>query len=212
MGSIPLESLTEQEQAYLHKAYKAIGDPRLYPYVLSGLRNDILVLIHGWPQTFPNAPEDKVADKTPLQTAVDGAVVALSQKKGPTAMAAAAPAVGLNRDVSLEVWTHGNPPVRTLTADGKRVADWAKSLPSTPAADGNVGKRQGAAVTAAFTKMDLEILDVMSNEDYNHVMAGNGPPRYDFKTGFYYDYGAAPNGDPSGIMICTDPTLLVYKP
>jgi hypothetical protein len=51
----------------------------------------------------------------------------------------------------------------------------------------------------------------MSTEDYNHVMAGNGPPRYDIFTGTYYDYGAYENGHPSGIVICSDDALLVVK-
>lgn len=51
----------------------------------------------------------------------------------------------------------------------------------------------------------------MSTADYNSVMGGNGPPRYDIFTGIYYDYGAHENGHPSGVVICTDQNLLVVK-
>jgi hypothetical protein len=104
----------------------------------------------------------------------------------------------------------GHPKVRGLTADGKKVVAWAGTLPL--ASDG--GRRQEAAVCSAFTHMGLETQDfdaTMTLQEFNHVMAGNGPPRYDYHTGFYYDFGQSPNGDPSGIKICSDDSLLVAK-
>lgn len=101
----------------------------------------------------------------------------------------------------------GKPKVRVVTPDGKRVIAWGNVLPTTD--DGS--KRQEAAVCMAFTKLKLEIADFMSVQDFNHVFAGNAPPRFNFHTGYYYDYGAYPDGHPSGILICTDESLLVAK-
>jgi hypothetical protein len=97
---------------------------------------------------------------------------------------------------------HHQSPTRTLTPDGQRVVDWAKTL---PVVDGF--HRQQSAVCKAFTRMGLQVTDFMTNEEFNGVQAGNGPPRYDFHTGQYFDYG---QGD-QGVVICTDQTLLVAK-
>ena len=105
----------------------------------------------------------------------------------------------------------GHPAMRVVNADGKRVIAWANQLPQTGGTQGIVGKRQEAAVCQAFTKLKLAIDDFMTKDEYNHVMEANGPPRYDFHTGKYYDYGAANNDDPSAIVICTDDSLLVAK-
>jgi hypothetical protein len=107
----------------------------------------------------------------------------------------------------------GNPPTRSLTPEGKKVTDWSKTLPVTGGEQNIPGHRQQAAVAAGFIYKfgDMEVLDFMSNADYNAVMASNGPPRYDIFTGTYYDYGAHENGHPSGVVICTDPSLLVVK-
>jgi hypothetical protein len=105
----------------------------------------------------------------------------------------------------------GTPQVRVVTPDGKSVIAWANMLPVTGGSQGIPGKRQEAAVCAAFNKLKLTIDDFMTKADFNHVMGGNGPPRYDFHAGMYYDYGAFENGHPSGIRICTDESLLVAK-
>jgi hypothetical protein len=104
-------------------------------------------------------------------------------------------------------------PDRHLTDLGKKVTDWSKTLPVTGGAQGIPGKRQQAAVCSGFIYKfgDFEIEDFMPTADYNHVMAANGPPRYDTITGTYYDYGAYENGHPSGEIICTNPDLLVVK-
>jgi hypothetical protein len=101
----------------------------------------------------------------------------------------------------------GSPKIRVVTPDGKRVIAWGNILPAT--ADG--AKRQEAAVCASFVKMKLQIADFMTVQEFNRVMGGNGPPRYNFHTGYYYDYGAYPDGHPSGILICTDDRVLVAK-
>jgi hypothetical protein len=101
----------------------------------------------------------------------------------------------------------GKPKVRVVTPDGKKVIAWGNVLPTTQ--DG--AKRQEAAVCAAFTKLKLEIKDFMTVQEFNHVMGGNGPPRYNFHTGYYYDYGQYPDGHPTGQLICTDDNLLVAK-
>jgi hypothetical protein len=101
----------------------------------------------------------------------------------------------------------GRPKVRVVTADGKRVIAWADKLPTTE--DGS--KRQEAAVCTAFLNLKLTWTDFMTVQEYNHVQAGNAPPRYNFHTGYYYDYGSYPDGHPSGILICTDQDLLVAK-
>jgi hypothetical protein len=101
----------------------------------------------------------------------------------------------------------GTPKVRVVTPDGKKVIAWGKTLPNAP--DGS--KRQMAAVCGAFTKLKLQIDDFMTVQEFNRVMGGNGPPRYNYKTGTYYDYGAFPDGHPSGVVICTNQELLVKK-
>ena len=101
----------------------------------------------------------------------------------------------------------GTPKVRVVTPDGKKVIAWGKTLPNAP--DGS--KRQMSAVCGAFTKLKLQIDDFMTVQEFNRVMGGNGPPRYNYKTGTYYDYGAFPDGHPSGVVICTNQELLVKK-
>jgi len=100
-----------------------------------------------------------------------------------------------------------------LTPIGQKVVDWAGSLPVTSGTQGIPGRRQEAAVCKAFVdKFNMQIEDFkLSTEDFNHVMAANGPPRYDLFTGTYYDYGAHENGHPSGELICTDQSLIVEK-
>jgi len=101
----------------------------------------------------------------------------------------------------------GKPKVRGLTADGKKVVAWAGTLPL--ASDG--GKRQEAAVCSAFTKLKLEIADfdaTMTLAEFNHVMAGNAPPRYDYHTGYFYD---SMTGTEVATLICTDDSILVAK-
>lgn len=107
----------------------------------------------------------------------------------------------------------GGSATRHLTAEGQKVTDWSKTLPITGGEQNIPGHRQQAAVAAGFIYKfgDLEVLDFMSNADYNAVMASNGPPRYDIFTGTYYDYGQYENGHPSGVVICTDQSLIVEK-
>jgi len=92
--------------------------------------------------------------------------------------------------------------VRSLTEDGKRVVAWAETLPA----------RQHAAVATAFTRLKLSVQDfcagTMSLSEYNGIAGGNGPSRYDFFTGMYFDYGQGNDG----VVICTDESLLVHKP
>lgn len=104
-------------------------------------------------------------------------------------------------------------PERHLTPIGEQVTAWSKTLPVTGGEQGIPGRRQQAAVCNGFIQKfgDFEIEDFMSTADFNHVMAANGPPRYDIFTGIYYDYGAYDNGHPSGIVICTDQNLIVVK-
>jgi hypothetical protein len=113
----------------------------------------------------------------------------------------------IDLDQKMVLFKSGNPPQRILTDLAQKVIAWSKKLPQTN------GKRQQAAVASGFIYKfgDLEVPDFMSTQDYNHVMQGNGPPRYDIFTGKYYDYGAADNNDPSAIVICTDDDLLVEK-
>lgn len=105
----------------------------------------------------------------------------------------------LDPTASLDSFAHGNPPVRSLTPDGQRVASFIKSLADV---------RQQAAATAAFSRLHLQIADTMAVDTYNGVMGGNGPPRYDYHSGEYFDYGQATTG---GVKICTDDSLLVAK-
>jgi hypothetical protein len=121
--------------------------------------------------------------------------------------------MGIDLDTKMVLFKSGKPPQRILTDIAQKVINWSKTLPTTGGTQGIPGKRQQAAVCKGFIDKfgDLEINDFMSTADFDHVMAGNGPPRYDTITGTYYDYGAASNGDPSGIVICTDPNLLVVK-
>ena len=121
--------------------------------------------------------------------------------------------MGIDLDEVMVEFEHGESAQRHLTDLGKKVTDWSKTLPVTGGEQNIPGHRQQAAVAAGFIYKfgDLEVLDFMSNADYNAVMASNGPPRYDIFTGTYYDYGAHENGHPSGIVICTDPSLLVVK-
>lgn len=87
---------------------------------------------------------------------------------------------------------------RTLTADGQRVVDWARTLPD----------RQGAAVIVGFFRLGLMHTDSpITGPRFEAVMGGNGPPRYDIHTGQFFDYGQGNDG----VVICTDPTLLVDK-
>jgi len=84
-----------------------------------------------------------------------------------------------------------------LTADGKRVVDFARSLPDD----------QNAAVIKAFgldwtwTGMDAE--------RYGRTSQAATPSRYDAHTGKFYQYGEADNSDPSAVQLTTDPTLLL---
>lgn len=94
---------------------------------------------------------------------------------------------------------HGNAPTRSFTPDGQRVVDWAKTLPA----------RQNAAVVTAYGRLGLEVTDTgLTKDQYGQEYSSKAPPRYDFHTGEYFDYGQATTG---GVVICTDPSLLVAK-
>lgn len=86
-----------------------------------------------------------------------------------------------------------------LTDDGKRVVDFARSLPDD----------QNAAVIKAFgldwtwTGMDAA--------RYGRTSQAGTPSRYDPHTGKFYQYGEADNSDPSAVQLTTDPTLLLDK-
>lgn len=99
-----------------------------------------------------------------------------------------------------------------LTPIGEEVTSWSQTLPDG-GSQGIPGKRKQSAVCSAFnSKFHTTIEDFgLTKEEYNHVMGGNGPPRYDMFTGNYYDYGAYENGHPSAELICTNPDLLVIK-
>jgi hypothetical protein len=76
MGSVPVEKLTDADQKYLFKAYQHVG-PDIYPAVLAGLRNDILVLLQA---SQNNTPEwtgfDPKGYNGPVKQAVDSYVEA----------------------------------------------------------------------------------------------------------------------------------------
>lgn len=99
-----------------------------------------------------------------------------------------------------------------MTPIGQKVVDWAHTLPDG-GYQGIPGKRKESAVCAAWnSKFKTWVSDFkLTKQEFEHVMAGNAPPRYDMFTGKYYDYGPADNSDPNAELICTDPDLLVIK-
>jgi len=84
-----------------------------------------------------------------------------------------------------------------LTADGKRVVDFARSRPDP----------ENAAIIKAFM-LDWTWTGITGDYNGKSLQGGNDPPRYDPHTGVYYVYG---EDDSSGVVICTDPTLLLTK-
>lgn len=101
----------------------------------------------------------------------------------------------------------GRPKARVVSEDGKKVVAWAGTLPA--ASDGS--KRQEAAVCSAFTRLKLKKSDfdaTMTGAEFEHVMGGNAPPRYDYHTGYFYD---SASGTEVATLICTDDSLLVAK-
>jgi hypothetical protein len=106
----------------------------------------------------------------------------------------------LDPNVQLATFTHAGGghtqhqnATRSLTADGKRVVDWANSLPP----------EQGAAVVKAFNAQGIRPQDFAGN--FNEWQGGGSPARYDPHTGKYY------GADGQGVVICTDESLLVAK-
>lgn len=111
----------------------------------------------------------------------------------------------LDPTVKLVTFAHGQggghhqQGTRTLTPDGQRLVDWARSLPD----------EQNAAVIKAFSNMGLNWTDTgMDAERYGRLNPNN-PARYDRHTGRYYVHGED-DSDP-GTVICTDQSLLVAK-